>query len=355
MKLEVTVNSIKYIIEYCFASEGILNCFVYDKSGNSCYINITYNASEETELMVGIKKRDKIENRYILWSRFLDRSLRTFIKDHFLNISVQLLEDIFDRCFIFNAVIVALQQFNIHLNIYSIVNDEIDLIYADHMGCLVALEMSCKNLSIDKVLSYIYLSCDLKNIVGDADVKRDRAWKEIRPINIINHHNGNTVLFNRGKTSVVSTVEWNLFTDVKWNFSYEFRRGSRRDIGHSYLIRNAFAFMINNVISIDISSKVHNCNGSSSMGAVCGISIGIYNIGVMAVLIGGITIGAVLQRKKMQYCVDLTAEEDMNMSCMDGKFAGTSTGFTAAQIDFKFFYIICMFCMICTFSWYICD
>ena len=91
------ILDIKYIIEYCFASEGILNCFVYDKSGNSCYINITYNASEETELMVGIKKRDKIENRYILWSRFLDRSLHTFIKDHFLNISVQLLEDIFDR------------------------------------------------------------------------------------------------------------------------------------------------------------------------------------------------------------------------------------------------------------------
>lgn len=105
---------------------------------------------------------------------------------------------------------------------------------------------------------------------------------------------------------------------------------SRREIGHSELIRKALSPMLSKKYdALRVVIDVLSCDGSSSMAGVCAASLALK--AYLKKKVAGISVGMV----GSEYLVDLNAFEDRYLSKVDCKIAGTENEITAIQLDVK--------------------
>ena len=193
-----------------------------------------------------------------------------------------------------------------------------------------------------------------------------RALEEIRPIScevgVLPRTHGSG-LFTRGMTQVLSTVtvgslamKQTLDTvgpenTKRFMHHYNFpsfstgearRVGSpgRREIGHGALAERAILPALPSEdefpYAIRVVSEVLSSNGSTSMGSVCGASLGLMDAGIpIKAPVAGIAMGLVTGEDG-QYAIlsDIQGIEDF-LGDMDFKVAGTAAGVNALQMDIK--------------------
>ncbi|XP_025105301.1 polyribonucleotide nucleotidyltransferase 1, mitochondrial-like [Pomacea canaliculata] len=180
-----------------------------------------------------------------------------------------------------------------------------------------------------------------------------------------------SALFQRGQTQVMCTVTYDspeaamrldpisvLTGNIKeknFMLHYEFppyatnetgRPGAvgRREFGHGALAEKALRAIVpdNCPFTIRLTSEVLESNGSSSMASVCGGSLALMDAGVrISEAAAGVAVGLVTRTDpgtrnitKYKLLTDLLGIEDY-MGDMDFKMAGTRSGITALQVDFK--------------------
>jgi len=208
----------------------------------------------------------------------------------------------------------------------------------------------------------------MRSQVLSAKIRLDgRKLNEVRPIQgqfgVLPRVHG-SALFQRGITQVLNVVtlggpgDIQLIDDMfeesskRYIHHYNFppystgeikmlRGPSRRDIGHGRLAEKAlepvlpaledFPYFIRSV------SEVQTCNGSSSMGSVCGSSMALMDAGVpIKAIVSGVAMGLIYDDEtgKYEILTDIQAQEDF-LGDMDFKVARTETGVTALQMDCK--------------------
>ncbi len=193
-----------------------------------------------------------------------------------------------------------------------------------------------------------------------------RKRNEVRPITtevgVLPRTHG-TGLFTRGQTQVLSVVTLGSLSDEQrldtlspvstkrymhhYNFPPysvgEVRRvgtPGRREIGHGALAERALEPMIPSKddfpYAIRVVSEALSSNGSTSMGSVCGSTMGLMDAGVpIKAPVAGVAMGLIMDAGG-DYAVltDIQGIED-HLGDMDFKVAGTAEGITALQMDIK--------------------
>ena len=193
-----------------------------------------------------------------------------------------------------------------------------------------------------------------------------RAPQEIRPIwceiglSPRAHGSG---LFTRGETQVLSLITLGTLgeaqeldtlspTDTKrYMHHYNFppfstgevkplRGQSRREVGHGALAERALEPVIpaeeTFPYTIRVVSEVLSSNGSTSMGSVCGSTLGLMDAGVpIKAPVAGVAMGLITDETgRYKILTDIQGTED-HLGDMDFKVAGTAQGITALQMDIK--------------------
>jgi polyribonucleotide nucleotidyltransferase len=115
-----------------------------------------------------------------------------------------------------------------------------------------------------------------------------------------------------------------------------FKGISRREIGHGALAKKSLIPVLGSYpYAIRAVSEVLSCNGSSSMGTICAISLALLEAGVpLARPVAGIAMGLIQSKEEFLIISDIMGEED-HLGELDFKLAGTSEGITAIQMDTK--------------------
>jgi polyribonucleotide nucleotidyltransferase len=193
-----------------------------------------------------------------------------------------------------------------------------------------------------------------------------RALDELRPITcdvgILPRTHG-TGLFQRGETQVLSIVTLGPLSakqkldtlspeeTKRFMHHYNFppfsvgevrRLGTgRRELGHGALGERALEHVIppetEFPYTIRIVSEVLGSNGSTSQASICGSSLALMDAGVpIKEPVAGVAMGLVTAAEGDDYRIltDIAGLEDA-LGDMDFKVAGTTTGITAVQADFK--------------------
>lgn len=193
-----------------------------------------------------------------------------------------------------------------------------------------------------------------------------RKLDEIRPIQcrvgVLPRPHG-TGLFQRGETQILSIVtlgspnsaltidSMDEDTTKSYIHHYNFppysvgevrplRGVGRREIGHGFLAERALEAVIPSkeefAYTIRVVSETFACNGSSSMGSVCGSTLSLMHAGVpIKAPVSGIAMGLVTDEKgNHKILSDIQGLEDF-AGDMDFKVAGTKNGITALQMDIK--------------------
>jgi len=174
-----------------------------------------------------------------------------------------------------------------------------------------------------------------------------------------------SALFQRGQTQVLSTVtlaspsKAQIVESMDQDFSKRYMHhyidspasygetgrigAGRRAVGHGFLAERALEAVLPNEkefpYTIRVASEILSCNGSSSMGSVCGSSLALMDAGVpITDAVAGIAIGLITEggdlSKKYEILTDIQGAEDF-AGDMDFKLAGTRKGITAIQMDIK--------------------
>jgi polyribonucleotide nucleotidyltransferase len=214
------------------------------------------------------------------------------------------------------------------------------------------------------------LKAFVRNQILDKGIRPDgRKLTEIRPIScevgILPRVHGSG-LFTRGQTQVLSIVTLGspgdeqvldgLGADVNKRFMHHYnfpsfsvgearpnRGPGRREIGHGALAERAIAAIIppqnEFPYTIRIVSEVLSSNGSTSMGSVCGSTLGLMDAGVpIRAPVAGVAMGLITpdgeSAERYAILTDIQGLEDA-MGDMDFKVAGTAEGITALQMDIK--------------------
>jgi polyribonucleotide nucleotidyltransferase len=119
------------------------------------------------------------------------------------------------------------------------------------------------------------------------------------------------------------------------------RGTGRREVGHGRLAEKALLAVLPSEEEfpyiIRVVSETLTCNGSSSMGSVCGSSLALMDAGVpIKASVAGIAMGMIYDETTLQYTIlsDIQAQEDF-LGDMDFKVAATKNGITALQMDCK--------------------
>jgi polyribonucleotide nucleotidyltransferase len=172
-------------------------------------------------------------------------------------------------------------------------------------------------------------------------------------------------LFQRGQTQILSTATlaspskaqviesmdqdflkkyMHHYMDSPATYGETGRLGAgRRAIGHGFLAERALEAVLPEETefpyTIRVVSEILSCNGSSSMGSVCGSSLALMDAGVpIKSHVAGIAMGLISQdgdlSKKHVLLTDIQGAEDF-AGDMDFKSAGTRKGITAIQMDIK--------------------
>ena len=198
-----------------------------------------------------------------------------------------------------------------------------------------------------------------------------RGLSEIRPLSVSagilprTHGSG---LFQRGETQIMSIAtlgspgkaqiidtmdrDEERFYMHHYNFpafstgEVKPNRGtSRREIGHGDLAERALLPVLpphdTFPYAMRVVSETLSCNGSSSMGSVCGSTLALMDAGVPIVRpVAGIAMGLVTDKTKegtfstYKILTDIQGLEDF-AGDMDFKVTGTTEGITALQMDIK--------------------
>lgn len=213
-----------------------------------------------------------------------------------------------------------------------------------------------------------------RNLIFETNQRCDgRGLTDIRDIscevNLYNPLHG-SALFQRGQTQVLCTValdspqsavktdSYTILTsglkEKSFFLNYEFpgyatnevkqgRSASRREIGHGALAEKGLRPIVPSdyPFCIRLTSEVLESNGSSSMATVCGGTLALLDAGVpLSAMAGGVAMGLVSHSNSdgeiLDYRIltDILGIEDY-AGDMDLKIAGTKTGITALQVDFK--------------------
>ena len=349
----------KFLIDICDVSDGLLNAFIYIEDGSktfSFFVNMEFDMLvDRCDLCVNVRNGKNSVND-ILSCRMIDRTIRPLLENIKLSINITCLDYGYSKKHIVYSGFLAFNYiFNPSVHFVWTEKDDIDLFIGHANDSVVSMEMCGNEISANSICDYVEeaLSSKLPDFKCDKPVLiqhgeshlyfksrcDNRDSLNIRDINIVNHHKGDSVLFTRGKTSVLTQMNYNIFGEGESVFNYEFSgsRKNRREIGHGDLIRKSFNYVVPSFMQVNSSSFVQNCDGSSSMGSVCGLSMCLNNLGCINKLVAGVTVGAYFVRKNsLTYIVDMTAEEDANISNMDFKCSGTIKGFNAIQMDCKY-------------------
>lgn len=210
-----------------------------------------------------------------------------------------------------------------------------------------------------------------KNILMHEKRLDGRSLDEIRPIScntgIIPRTHGSG-LFQRGETQVLSLTTlgspgaaqiidtMDVDTIKRYMHHYNFppfsvgevkplRGTSRREVGHGDLAERALMPVLppkeQFPYTMRVVSEVLSCNGSSSMGSVCGSTLSLMDAGVPITRpVAGIAMGLITSddfdgnRGSYKILTDIQGMEDF-AGDMDFKVAGTTEGITALQMDIK--------------------
>jgi polyribonucleotide nucleotidyltransferase len=115
----------------------------------------------------------------------------------------------------------------------------------------------------------------------------------------------------------------------------------RREIGHGFLAERALVPVLPSKeifpYAIRVVSETLSCNGSSSMGSVCGSTLSLMVAGVpISAPVVGVAMGLVTDDETNTYSIltDIQGLEDF-AGDMDLKYASTTKGITALQMDIK--------------------
>jgi polyribonucleotide nucleotidyltransferase len=209
---------------------------------------------------------------------------------------------------------------------------------------------------------------EVRRAIIEEGIRPDgRKLDEIRPIScdvdLLPRTHGSG-LFQRGQTQVLSVVTLGTMGDVqrlddltleeekRYMHHYNFppysvgearpmRGPGRREIGHGALAERALEPVIPGEdvfpYTIRVVSEVLESNGSTSMGSVCGSTLGLMAAGVpIKAPVAGVAMGLIEDAKTGRYAVlsDIQGIEDA-LGDMDFKVAGTAKGVTALQMDMK--------------------
>ncbi len=211
----------------------------------------------------------------------------------------------------------------------------------------------------------IYKDLVRKKIAVDKRRPDGRSETEIRPITCevgVSPRTHGSALFTRGQTQIMSLVtlgtakegqridDLSLEKDRRYIHHYNFPPYSvgetgrmtgprRRDIGHGALAQRALEAVIPDAAdfpyTIRVVSETLESNGSSSMGSVCGSTLGLMDAGVpIKAPVSGIAMGLVKEGDDYVILTDIQGAED-HLGDMDFKVAGTEEGITALQMDIK--------------------
>jgi polyribonucleotide nucleotidyltransferase len=160
-----------------------------------------------------------------------------------------------------------------------------------------------------------------------------------------------TTLGSPSKAQVVESMDQDFskrymhhYTDSPASYGETGRLGAgRRAIGHGFLAEKALEPVLppesEFPYTIRVVSEILSCNGSSSMGSVCGSSLALMDAGVpIKKHVAGIAMGLMTTdgdlSKKHVILTDIQGAEDF-AGDMDFKSAGTVDGVTAIQMDIK--------------------
>jgi polyribonucleotide nucleotidyltransferase len=218
---------------------------------------------------------------------------------------------------------------------------------------------------VRKAAESIYKDLVRKKIAIDKRRPDGRSETQIRSVSCevsVSPRTHGSALFTRGQTQIMSLVtlgtakegqridDLSLERDRRYIHHYNFPPFSvgetgrmsgprRRDIGHGALAQRALEGVIPDVndfpYTIRVVSETLESNGSSSMGSVCGSTLGLMDAGVpIKEPVSGIAMGLVKEGDDYVILTDIQGAED-HLGDMDFKVAGTRTGITALQMDIK--------------------
>jgi polyribonucleotide nucleotidyltransferase len=226
----------------------------------------------------------------------------------------------------------------------------------------LCLELKMPLSSLNKALKTIKNDLVAEKLLLKRKRLDGRAYNEIRDIScqvkLLPRAHG-SALFTRGETQVLGIVtlggknEGQLIEDITgtksdpfilhYNF-HPFSVGeiggakgiSRREIGHGTLAKKALIPVLGPYsYTIRAVSEILSCNGSSSMGTICAISLALQEAGVAIKRpVAGIAMGLIQAKEETLIISDIMGEED-HLGGLDFKLAGTSEGITAIQMDTK--------------------
>lgn len=210
------------------------------------------------------------------------------------------------------------------------------------------------------------LKATVRKLITVDKIRPDgRGLEEVRPITcevgVLPRTHG-TGLFTRGQTQVLSVVTLGPVGDhqildglgveesKRYMHHYNFpsfsvgetrpmRGPGRREIGHGALAERALLPMIPSEVefpyAIRVVSDVVESNGSTSMGSVCGSTMGLMDAGVpIKAPVSGVAMGLIKEGEDYSILTDIQGMEDA-LGDMDFKVAGTKAGVTAIQMDIK--------------------
>lgn len=213
------------------------------------------------------------------------------------------------------------------------------------------------------------IKAEVRNSILVEGIRPDhRQMDEIRElsseVSILPRTHG-SALFQRGQTQILSVVtlaspskaqlvesmdqDFNKrymhhYIDTPASYGETGRIGAgRRAIGHGFLAERALEAVLPSEkefpYTIRVASEVLSCNGSSSMGSVCGSSLALMDAGVpIEASVAGIAMGLMTTdgdlSKKYEILTDIQGAEDF-AGDMDFKLAGSRKGITAIQMDIK--------------------
>ena len=205
-----------------------------------------------------------------------------------------------------------------------------------------------------------------ENILKNEKRLDNRGLKDVRPIDcsvgILPRPHGSGI-FQRGETQIMSVltlggpgkaqVVENMNQDHERRYMHHYNfppysvgevrplRGvGRREIGHGYLAERALSPVLPKQedfpYTIRVVSETLSCNGSSSMGSVCGSTLALMDGGVpITAPVVGIAMGLVTDGEGTnKILTDIQGMEDF-AGDMDFKVTATKKGITALQMDIK--------------------
>lgn len=207
----------------------------------------------------------------------------------------------------------------------------------------------------------------MRNNILENEKRLDgRSLKDVRPlkcsVGMLPRPHGSAI-FQRGETQIMSVLtlagpgkaqsieSMDMEYEKRYMHHYNFppysvgevrplRGVGRREIGHGFLAERALVPVLPDKESfpytIRVVSETLSCNGSSSMGSVCGSTLALMDGGVpITAPVVGIAMGLVTDGKGgYKILTDIQGMEDF-AGDMDFKVTGTEKGITALQMDIK--------------------